>query len=230
MEIECTKSNQSLKRNRRESNEKLTMHLEENRNFLSGIINLNPLLINKVEKRMPKYMFKRFANACDLINTFQMIKKDLNIKKNLNTYLDSCHLKDLANSQECKDKYIDWLIKSVKTRVHQSLKKPKRSNLSFCSPWLSKEKPKSAKECDKSIMKGKIYTSVSARHSNSDDFVVVQETESQIGYMPAVFIAKATVAFPPICKGEVWTIGWIQAMTKADKFIYYDQNITSVFP
>ena len=64
------------------------------------------------------------------------------------------------------------------------------------------------------------------RHSVKDDFVVFQETDSRVGCMPAVFDAKATVAFPPIVAGEIWMVGWIQAVKKEDRKLSYEQNLT----
>ena len=92
------------------------------------------------------------------------------------------------------------------------------SNLPSCYLWPSKETPPSVLKSQICSFSGKIYSSVSAKHI--DDSLVVQETESRIGYLPSLFVAKATVAFPPVCEGEVWTVGWIQALKKNEaKFI-----------
>ena len=75
---------------------------------------------------------------------------------------------------------------------------------------------------------GKIYAGVVATHSSDDDFVVVQEAERRFGYMPPVFAAKATVAFPPICRGEVWTVGWVQALTGSSQMIACENDFVLV--
>ena len=112
------------------------------------------------------------------------------------------------------------LVKHVKERIPNYTSKivsntVLNSNVSLCSLWPNKEKPSSAVESHKYPLKGKIYSSISAKHCEMNNTLVFQETENNIGYMPMCFTAKATVAFPAICKGEVWTVGWIQAVTKA---------------
>ena len=40
------------------------------KDFLNGIIYLNPKLSRKVKYRVPRYSFKRFVNACDVKKAF----------------------------------------------------------------------------------------------------------------------------------------------------------------
>ena len=140
------------------TNSETNYEIKEDDKFVTGIINLNPLLVKNVKERIPNYNSKKISNTYDVLNP----------------------------------------------------------NFSLCSLWPSIEKPSSAVESHKYLLKGKIYSSISAKHCGTNDFVVFQETEKLIGYMPMFFSAKATVVFPPICQGEVWTVGWIQAVTKHD--------------
>ena len=192
--------------------------------FLDGIIYLNPLLNSKVEVRMPAYSFERFGNVCDVKKAFPSFKSsDMSQTRNfLETRLSQSLLKTFYVRKPLTEysSKISKLMKETESRILETGKKPPQSNLHHCTPWLSKNKPLSAVESLKDPLKGKIYTSISVRHSAENDKVAVQETETCIGYMPPVFSAHATVAFPPICKGEVWTIGWIQAITKAESSTY----------
>ena len=207
---------------------KYTKHTPEGQNFLDAKINLNPVLIKNVEQKMPRYQLKRFANACD-VNACAKdypFTRDLSTEEILNIDLDAECLNKLELPQPAGD--IALLMETTKTRINKSVDIEKQVDLPLCSPWLSKKRPLSAKESENGSYKGKIYTSISVRHSVKDDFVVVQETDSRFGYMPPIFDAKATVAFPPICEGEMWSVGWIQACKKADRKLHYDQNVTLV--
>ena len=156
MKVECTKPSQFLKRKINGSNKtctKTTANIpSDDKEFLDGLIYLNPKFVRQVEERVPNY-------------------------------------RELASSSNA----------------------PHSNSPSF-RLWPSKETPPSVLSSQKSSFGGKIYSSVSAKHI--DDSLVVQETEGRIGYLPSLFVAKATVAFPPVCEGEVWTVGWIQALTK----------------
>ena len=191
--------------------------------FMDDIVYLNPLLNSKLEFRMPAYSFERFGNVCDVKETFPSVKSsDMSQTRNfLETRLSQSLLEtfDLLEPMEYPS-VISKLMKGTESRILEIGEKPPQCDLHNCTPWLSKKKPLSSVKSLKSPLKGKIYISISLRHSAENDKVIVQETETCIGYMPPVFSAHATVAFPPICKGEVWTIGWIQAVTKFELDTY----------
>ena len=185
-------------------------------NFLEGIIYLNPLLNSEVERRMPGYSFGRFGNGRDVKKAFP----DFEMSQTMNFLKTPLCPSLLKKFKPIKGSKISKLMKETESRILEIGEKPSKSDLHHCTPWLSKNKPLSSVESLKSPLKGKIYISISLRHSAENDKVIVQETETCIGYMPPVFSAHATVAFPPICKGEVWTIGWIQAVTKFELDTY----------
>ena len=180
---------------------------------------MNPLLCKAVRLRIPNYTYARLANLSDVTKAFPFFDAS---KTNdfLNTCFDTSLLKDLKRSKPIQDQNFLKIVTTTKKRTNSSASEYCKG----CSPWLSKEKPLSVGKCQINPLKGKIYACISARHSAEDDFVVVQETETLFGYSPPVFSAIATVAFPPICKGEVWTVGWIQAMKKSDRSIYKDSK------
>ena len=218
--VECTGTN--------EDRDEEAHHMAQNNEFLSGIINLNPLLVNQVHLRMPNYRYKRFAEADDVIKVFPSANSTTTAQV-LNSHLDFRTLRDLEENKPFGDEGFSNVFETVRERFHPFVPKQNYSDLSLCSPWLSKEMPSSAKNCINSSVKGKIYISVAVTHSSEDDFVVVQETESRIGFMPPVFAAKSTVAFPPICEGEVWTVGWIQALSKGKRGVAFDNNFMLIF-
>ena len=174
---------------------------------------------------MPKYRYARFADACDVTNTFSMVDEADSI---LNDRVDDFTLDDLRNLADLRDVSFGQMIQTVRRRFHQFVPVPDHSDLRKCTPWLSKKRPESVERSTNRPLVGNIYVGVVATHSSDDDFVVVQETESQFGYMPHVFAAKATVAFPPICHGEVWTVGWVQAVTKASNTVVCENGFVLV--
>ena len=178
---------------------------------------MNPLLSKAVRLRIPNYSYARLANFSDVKKAFPSFDASQTVDF-LNTSFDTSLLKDLKRVKPIQDQNFLKIVKTTKERTNSLMSAYRRG----CSPWLSKEKPLSVIKCQKNPLKGKIYACISARHSAEDDYVVVQETENIFGYSPPVFSAKATVAFPPILKGEVWTVGWIQAMKKSDRSIYHN--------
>ena len=216
--VECTNSVNGNKSNQKteESKDEEDCSVEKTNdlNFLNGIIYLNPVLQPTVRYRLPRYSYERFANSCDIVNAFPWVKDAETILK---------LLKSPISNKPLSDPIIHRIKEATTMRIKQFAAVP--TNLKSCTPWLSKEKPLSAEESLKSPLKGKIYATVVTMHSAEDDLLVVQETETDVGYMPPVFSAEATVAFPPICKGEVWTVGWIQAMKKAKRTTFYDPNL-----
>ena len=183
---------------------------------------MNSLLISNVEFRMPRYSFARFGNSCDVaFPSFGDSQRKAFLKTSLNLSI----LKRFELDQPIEDPWLIKLKDETEARIQRSVPKSTQCNLEQCTPWLSKEKPLSADKSQKNPLKGKIYTSILTRNRVEDDLLVFQETETCMGYMPPVFSAKATVAFPPICKGEVWTVGWIQALKKSDQKICYDPDI-----
>ena len=182
--------------------------------------------VNPVKSRMPKYQYKRFANPIHFKNCFPHEETLLS----LDSFVDESSLKYLKNKRRVlNNASFRKLLGTVEQRFHQIIPKPKHYDLSLCSPWLSKKRPMSVKNCRNRPHEGKIYIGATVTHSSDDDFVAVQEAEEDlIGYMPPIFAAKATVAFPPICEGEVWTVGWVQTLTKSSMIKYCDNNFTLV--
>ena len=200
------------------------MHKVES-DFLSNKIKLNPKLVNKIQMRMPKYTFARFANPCDVTNTFRIMINEA--EPLLNFHVSDATLDDLDNLDNLRDVDFAYLLLTVRHRFHQFVAMPLHSDLRWCTPWLSKERPASVKSSTNSLL-GKIYVGIVTTHSSDADFVAVQEAERRFGYMPPVFGAKATVAFPPICHGEVWTVGWVQALSKSSQMIACENDFVLV--
>ena len=200
------------------------MHKMQN-DFLSGKLKLNPRLVNRLQTRMPRYRYARFADACDVTNTFSMVDDAEPI---LNDQIDDFTLDDVDNLQDPRDVSFGRMILSAMKRFHRFVPVPDHSDLRRCTPWLSKERPESVEISTKRRFEGNIYVGVVTTHTSHDDFVAVQELGGGFGFLPPVFGAKATVAFPPICKGEVWTVGWVQAVTKASKVVACENDFVSV--
>ena len=206
--------------------------------FVHGLIYLNPDLISKPDYRYPNYKFERFNNTCDVQRAFPwwsptnveaFLKTKANIRFNFYDVFDRVYNDPLHSTfMRTFDATLD--------RVHHGSEIPKNSgnnlcDLSQCSPWLSKEKPKSVKHSQDNPGEGNIYVNITATHSVADDYVVVQEkynyfsnNSHSIGYCPSAVLVKATVAFPPICEGEIWTVGWIHGVKKDLADYFYDRN------
>ena len=183
------------------------------------------MLISNLERRMPKYRYGRFANVCDVIKLLP-VKVNAEAETFLDILLDSASLKCLETYQPgIKNSFFKQLLTTTKKRI-EGCGTPmyyNHLNLSLCSLWLNKNKPASAIETSKSPLSGKIYASVSVRHSLEDKSLFVQELETCIGHTMPMLAARATVAFPPVREGEVWTVGWIQGVAKADA-IFQSKN------
>ena len=174
--------------------------------------------MREVVPRMPKYRYGRFANACDVTKAWPVDVSVRGIPPEtfLNLPVDGLSLKSLKLCERIKNPNLQHLLNTTIRRIDgfELQKHYQYIDLSFCSFWLNKDKPLSVIKSSKSPLNGKIYASVSVRHDVSDEYLFVQELETRFGYTSPMFAAKATVAFPPICHGEVWTVGWIQGVTK----------------
>ena len=168
---------------------------------------------------MPKYRNSRFANVCDVMKSLP-VSVNAEAKTFLDIPLDSSSLKCLETYQpQIKNSFLNKLLTATRKRIEGNFGTPmyyNYLNLSLCSLWLNKDKPASKTESSKSPLNGKIYASVSVRHSHVNKSLLVQEFETWVGNTMPIFAARATVAFPPICDGEVWTVGWIQGVTKGE--------------
>ena len=60
------------------------------------------------------------------------------------------------------------------------------------------------------ILGQSIYAPIEINYK--DEYVLVQETRSQVGYKPQRFVASRTIAFPPIGDKEIWTVGFVQVI------------------
>ena len=201
--------------------------------FLHNVVNLNPLLVKNKEPMMPKYKLKRFANTGDVYSAYaiDVFFKNLDTKTILNKHVSTNTLENLENGDPIENLEFSFLQFKTEERISRDYGNGygRGANISLCTPWLNKEKPRSVTESRNNLLNGKIYASISVNHSVSDDFLYVHETETKIGYINPLFAAQATVAFPPVCEGEVWTIGWIQAMTKCETTTHYENEYNEYF-
>ena len=170
---------------------------------------------------------ERFSNACDIRKVFPDSELLDTLMARVNVPIDMTH--------NYSDSDFKKIFSATLDRIHSGKEMPWSSedfNRSHCSPWLSKAEPLSvvqSRESRKSKERANIYTNITATHSVDNDYIVVQETEGKpFGYCTSAVVVKATVAFPPICEGEVWTIGWIQGVTKHLTSCYDDNNIRFV--
>ena len=106
----------------------------------------------------------------------------------------------------------------MKDRVHAEHGEILHTYMGTSSPWLRKEAPESVQTSEGSLLGGKVYVTMTTGYRC--DYLLLQETENHFGYMPPCFNVRATVAFPPVCKNEVWTVGFIQAVTKVGDFLH----------
>ena len=210
------------------SNSKELVFTGDDLGFIHGLIYLNPVYKCGLVLRLPNYRMERFSNACD-------VRKALPDSEIMDTLMKSANAKSVNMSdlwyRNNDDSDFKKVFAAAFDRIHRDKELPSFTedfNLSECSPWLSKAEPLSVVQSIES-RKGKeranIYTNIRALHSVQDDYIVVQETEGKpFGYSTSALVVKATVAFPPICEAEVWTIGWIQGVTTNLSSCYFDDN------
>ena len=198
--------------------------------FIHGNIKLNPALICKIEKRCPIYRMERFCKYCDVQKALPRLSP-AKLSDIYKSKVSGCFNMFNLLKQRSKDndeKTFKKVFKTTRDRIHSATKKPKYSekfDLSYCSPWLSKAEPLSVTNSKAYPEKSNIYTNITATHHVDDDFVVVQESgEERFGFSNSAILVRATVAFPPICQSEIWTVGWIQGVTKDFTTYVYDKN------
>ena len=186
---------------------------EQELNFLNGLISLNKNFFYPSVSRIPKYLMSRFYDVND---------HKLNINKNLRDILSFEKVLDLHQQAGEEFNYLkikenSKILKLMSThlnRIHNVNEEHFCSTLEFCSPWPDIKAVESS-EKHKSIDGCKIYSSIGVIYRNDPKVrLVVQESEGWFGYSPDIFKAHATILFPPIEKHEVWTIGFVQGVTK----------------
>ena len=199
---------------------------EQELNFLNGLISLNKNFFNPCVIRMPKYKARRFFDAKDpKLKVDKKFKDFLFIKKILNRCQKagekSIYLETEDNS---KLKHMSTCL----NRIHDVNKEHFCSTLKLCSPWPD-IKGVEKLEKYKSKDEGKIYSSLGVVYRNDPKVrLVVQESEELFGFFPYIFKTHATVLFPPIEKKEIWTIGFVQGITKDYLEINHENEIRFV--
>ena len=195
--------------------------------FLNGVIDLNPYLVCNLEQRSPDYPIGRFSEYCDVQTAFpeateSQIESTLKKKMGFNST-------NLLSHNDPRTVGFKKIFNATIERTYQMSTanlNDQNFDLTLCSPWPSKKEPESVTKSKNDQEKGKIYTNIQATHKVADDFVVEQETEDgeRFGFVTSPVFFKATVAFPEIGEGEIWTIGWIQGLKKAFFGSYFEQN------
>ena len=200
---------------------------EDDIKFLNGIVDLNPYLLCNLEQRSPDYPIGRFSEHCDVKSAFPGVSEpqiEWALKQKIG--LNSTNLLSHNDLSTIMFKHIFNAAIERTYLMPTSNLNDENFDLTLCSPWPSKKEPESVTKSKKEPGKGKIYTNIQATHRVADDFVVEQETEDgeRLGYVTSHVLIKATVAFPEIRDGGIWTIGWIQGLTKGVMGSYYEQN------
>ena len=231
--MECAKTRSNLKRkttegeNEKTGSDAFIFNLKD-ASFIRGNLKLNQAFLCETEDRYPDYRMERFGKYCDIKKALPHLSPigllDA-LKSRVSGPLNVFEL--LKKSYEVNN--FKKVINATRDRVHDATELPKFSkkfNLSYCSPWLSKAEPQSVTNSKADPEKSNIYANVTATHHVDDDFVVVEENGDfgQLGYSSSAVLVKATVGFPPICDDEIWTVGWIQGLTKDLSKYYYDKN------
>ena len=164
---------------------------------------------------MPRYSLGRFANLEDVLKACP--DRDL-ATKHMTKQIRKELLVNLRQMYRFGTDFLNKVSDAVRDRAHAEHGEILHSCMGVSTPWLKKEAPKSVQTSSTNQLKGKIYVTMTTKYEN--DHLYVQETEDLFGYMPPCFNVRATVAFPPVCKNEVWTVGFIQAVTKVGDFLH----------
>ena len=185
---------------------------EQELKFLNGLISLSKNFFYPRVSRIPKYLMSRFYDVNDhKLKINKNLRYILSFEETLDQYQQAC---EKFNYREIEENSNLRHMSICLNRIHNVNKEHFCSTLKLCSPWPdikaveNLEKNKSKDEC-------KIYSSLGVIYRNDPKVrLVVQESEDWFGYSPDIFKAYATVLFPPIGKGEIWTIGFVQGVTK----------------
>ena len=225
---ETKEINNNSKSNKKFSKEEIdTMSREEQElNFLNGLISLNKNFFNPSVSRMPKYLTSRFYDVND-----PLVRNKENLKHIVcfENVLKRCQkMGEESGYRELPKGSVVRLMSIYLHRIHKVNVEHFASTLSLCSIWPNKKKAKSSiKHRNKD--KGKIYSSLGVVYRNDPKVrLVVQESKGYFGYSPDIFKAHATVLFPPIEKHEIWTIGFVQGITKGKMEVNYNEGLRFV--
>ena len=189
----------------------------KDRQFLANFIYLNPLLQKSVKVRIPRYSLGRFANLEDVLKACPDVDRD-SATEYMTEKIQEESLVNLRHMYRFDTDFLNKVSDAVRDRAHADHGEILHSCMGVSTPWLKKELPKSVRTSSTNPLKGKIYVTMTTKYETNHLFV--QETEDSFGYMPPCFNVRATVAFPPVRENEVWTVGFIQAVTKADDFLH----------
>ena len=200
---------------------------EQELSYLNGLVSLNKNFFNPNLARIPKYLISRFFNLTDIKN-----KDDLKYKNNFEDLLNTILFKqEIDKFSSCKKADISTLkvMSFYLNCIHDVNKAYFCSTLKLCSPWPNKKALNSLGNYKGKKEKGKVYSSLGVVYRNDQQVrLVVQESEEWFGYCPYIFRAHATVLFPPIAQDEIWTIGFIQGITKSEVETIYTEGIRFV--
>ena len=199
---------------------------EQELSFLSGLINLNKDFFNPSVSRMPKYSTSRFYDVSN-----PKVRNEENLKHIVcfEHVLNRCQqIGEESGFRKLPKGSILRLMSIYLHRIHKVSREHFASTLALCSIWPN-EKTIEALVKRKNKDEGKIYSSLGVVYRNDPKVrLVVQESEGWFGYLPYVFKAHATVLFPPIKKGEIWTIGFVQGITKGKMEVNYNEGLRFV--
>ena len=205
-QVQCNPPKRNKKTNFTQSDIGKIQFNPEDLRFLQDQISFNFALVNHKQFRLPAYRYCRFANEEDLDNLNNT--KCYNRKK----------LYNKVSGYKSTSKSFPTLPSSIANVARMRLGVEDRhycSKLDECTPWLSKNFPQSVQRNmtllqNNNSFGDKIYASIEVDYQ--DKFVLTQETDRQVGYIPQRFVAYGTVALPKVDKKEIWTVGFVQAV------------------
>ena len=203
--------------NRKIDNEEIKKMSQEKLelSFLSGLISLNKNFFNPNTIRMPKYLTSRFFNVSE--------------QKNKSKVYITC-FENLLSRYKTEANFP--VPESFHFHLNKVLDVDKDyfcSTLKLCSPWPNKKTLKHVDNYERKKEESKVYCSLGVVYRNDPEArLVVQESEKWFGYYPYVFGSHATILFPPITKDEIWTIGFVQGVTKSKIEIIHSEGIRLV--
>ena len=181
------------------------------RRFMDSFVKVTPLVMDTDEFRVPRYTVSRFDSDRDFAEARPVLERRGVLRPHAEFPLGENELVGLSRGQGFSSNYLKTL---ADVRSERDPHRRSKLKVPFCSPWQNGSAPLSSITNGERPLEGKVYCSVQVYFSG-DDYVLSQENEGIFCYQPFWTHATALVAFPRVEENEVWTVGWVQGISKS---------------
>ena len=181
------------------------------RRFVDSFVKVAPLVMDTDELRMPRYTVCRFDCDRDFFDARPILERLKISRPHPEFPLGENELDKLSRGQGFSSAYLKTL---ADVRSKRDPYRGSKLDVPLCSPWQNGPAPLSSITNGEVPLEGRIYCSVQMYFSE-EEYVLTQECEGIFCYQPFWTHATALVAFPRVHGNEVWTVGWVQGISRS---------------